>query len=78
MPLTNVPPAVLDAWLAGRVGYGRLAARYWFIGLEERCTDPHGEIRLRLQGGLLEDSGEAHELAPGSRNIVFLATSTPS
>lgn len=52
-------------WLRRRIGYGRLHAPYWFIGMEESCDDAGLEIEARMAGGAIEDVFDAHQrLAP--------------
>lgn len=59
----------LDAWLNGRVGYGRLDAPAWFLGIEE--ASGKGELERRLGVGacrpedtLVEDLQDAHGRIP--------------
>jgi len=43
------------------IGYGRLGARVWFLGMEE-AGGGEGNIRARLKFRLVEDCAEAHRI----------------
>lgn len=62
--MIDVDEETLQAFTAGRIGYGNLDAPYWLLGREEHTDAPVVEIPLRLQGPPLEDLHAAHEKLP--------------
>lgn len=52
-------------WLEKRIGYGRLDAPYWFLGMEERGE--RDEIFERMQSPYIEDVYDAHATKWGGR-----------
>ena len=60
---TELPPTSasafpeLETWMATRLGYGNVAAKCWFVGMEEACHCAD-ELPDRLAGGAIEDLEE--------------------
>jgi hypothetical protein len=60
----------LRKWMAGRIGYGSLKAKWWFLGMEEACEPSDSELSARLSGDLLEDFLVGHKkLFPRCRDM---------
>jgi hypothetical protein len=49
--MNDIDDHMIQRWLSGSIGYGRLEAPYWLLGREEHTGVD--EIATRLQGELL-------------------------
>lgn len=64
----------IDAWLRGRIGYGRLDAPAWYIGDQEACgknqlADRLGVGHAAPEDTCLEDVQAAHTRLDGALNL---------
>lgn len=67
--MLNIAKTKLYDWMWTRIGYGNLAARGWFLGMEESCKSAT-ELARRIEGGPVEDLQDALRRIGGSDELL--------